>query len=329
LVIVHSSRKWGTKIRKLTQEEFLLRLKDRLGDKYDYSHVEYTGMHNNVILKCPIHGEWRATPSNLLRASIACPECIPKLRTNKTQISQDEFLCAIKNIHGDKYDFTSTKYVNYKTRVIVRCRIHGEWLAYPTHLLHGSGCKKCAIDALAQVRRLTTNEYIVKAKAVHGDTYLYDLIDYKNTNTKIQVVCRKHGKWKTSPSTFLAGSGCPKCKHSSGENKIQNYLEHHNIPYVAQYKDHECKVKNKLSFDFAVFSDEKYTDLSALVEFDGAQHYIAVDYFGGEERLNKIQKYDAVKNEYCLTNNIKLIRIPYTEMENINSILDRELKIEN
>ena len=286
-------------------------------------------MHNNVILKCPTHGEWEATPSNLLRASIACPKCILKLRVNKTHISPAEFLGVLKDLHGDRYDFTDTKYVNYKTRVTVRCKVHGKWLAYPAHLLNGSGCKKCANDVLAQAKRLTTDEYILKAKLVHGDTYLYDYIDYKNMRTKIRVVCKKHGEWETSPNSFLTGSGCPKCKHSNGEDKIQIYLEQHNVPYIAQYKEHECRAKNKLAFDFAVFHDIDCKDIKAFIEFDGAQHYISVDYFGGEPRLEKIQKYDKLKNEYCLTNNIKLVRIPYTEMNNIENILDKELKVES
>jgi hypothetical protein len=66
-----------------------------------------------------------------------------------------------------------------------------------------------------------------------------------------------------------------------------------------------------------------------LLEFDGPQHYKSVGYFGGDVAFEKIQIRDKIKDEYCLTNNIRLVRIRYDEMNDIDSILDKELQVES
>ena len=62
-----------------------------------------------------------------------------------------------------------------------------------------------------------------------------------------------------------------------------------------------------------------------LIEYDGIQHYEAVEIFGGIPAFKKRQKRDQIKNQYCKDNNIKLIRIPYWDYDNIETILEKEL----
>jgi len=62
-----------------------------------------------------------------------------------------------------------------------------------------------------------------------------------------------------------------------------------------------------------------------LIEYDGIQHFKPIKYFGGEEKFKFQQKTDFIKNEYCKNNNIKLLRIPYWEFDNIKLILAKEL----
>ena len=67
-------------------------------------------------------------------------------------------------------------------------------------------------------------------------------------------------------------------------------------------------------------------DLNIAIEYDGIQHYQPVVTFGGEEAFAELKLNDAFKTEYCYKNNIKLIRIPYTEYNTISEFLDNELK---
>ena len=60
-------------------------------------------------------------------------------------------------------------------------------------------------------RKLTTKKVIERIKEVHGDFYNYTKVDYKNRNTKVVVICEKHGEWKTTTEQLYRGQGCPEC----------------------------------------------------------------------------------------------------------------------
>ena len=77
-----------------------------------------------------------------------------------------------------------------------------------------------------------------------------------------------------------------------------------------------------LPFDFVIFDKG---GISMLIEFDGIQHHEPVERFGGEEAFEKVQKHDKIKTEFCEQSNIKLVRIPYWEIDNVGSILSKEL----
>ena len=68
-----------------------------------------------------------------------------------------------------------------------------------------------------------------------------------------------------------------------------------------------------LRFDFAIFN--KQHQLIQLIEYDGKQHYIPVEKFGGEKAFNHLKLNDERKNKYCKEHNIKLVRIPYTNLD--------------
>lgn len=74
-----------------------------------------------------------------------------------------------------------------------------------------------------------------------------------------------------------------------------------------------------LRFDFYL------SDYNILIEYNGKQHYYSIPYFGGEDTLKRQKVNDAIKEKYCQDNNIKLIRIPYWDFNNIESILEIEV----
>ncbi len=118
------------------------------------------------------------------------------------------------------------------------------------------------------------------------------------------------------------GIGCPLCKISKGEMKINNYLQNNKILFKNQKTFHNCRSlkNNLLKFDFYLI------DYNICIEYDGEFHYIPL--FNNEkyqENLIKTQYHDKIKTQYCLDNNIKLIRIPYWEFNNIETILEKEI----
>ena len=106
---------------------------------------------------------------------------------------------------------------------------------------------------------------------------------------------------------------CGCASESAGELKIRQELEKWNIIFKTQYRIKEFNINSP--FDFAIF--DKNEKLLALIEYDGEQHFKVVDFFGGEEKFLQQKENDEKKNKWCKENNIKLVRIPYSEYDNI------------
>ena len=105
---------------------------------------------------------------------------------------------------------------------------------------------------------------------------------------------------------------CGCASQSSGELKIIQLLTEYNIDFKTQYRISDFNISSP--FDFALFQNGK---LLGLIEYDGEQHFISVDFFGGKEKFKLQQQRDKNKNEWCKKNNIRLIRIPYTDYDNL------------
>jgi hypothetical protein len=125
------------------------------------------------------------------------------------------------------------------------------------------------------------------------------------------------------------GGRCPICNESKGEQNIRHWLENNNIVFEKEYKFEDLKDIYYLRFDFAIFEDEEKTKLKCLIEYDGMQHFKWIKTFQTKMEFELQQEHDKIKNNYCIQNNIKLIRIPYYEFDNIEKILDEELRSYN
>ena len=102
------------------------------------------------------------------------------------------------------------------------------------------------------------------------------------------------------------------CINSKGENKIRNILTILKIDFTQQKTFNDLKYKYKLRFDFFL------PDYNCCIEYNGIQHYKAIEYFGGEKSLKEQKEKDNLKRQWCKENNIKLIEIPYTDYDKIN-----------
>lgn len=129
------------------------------------------------------------------------------------KLTQTEFVSRAKEIHGDKYDYSNSIYVNSSTKLIVICRKHGQFLTAPSTHIMGKrrGCPKCGYDSVRKKMSYTHEEYIAKAIAKHNNYYDYSKTLYINSKNKIVVTCLKHGDFITDPSHHLQGIGCFKC----------------------------------------------------------------------------------------------------------------------
>lgn len=112
---------------------------------------------------------------------------------------------------------------------------------------------------------------------------------------------------------------CGCLRSSFGETAIKRILDENNISYNKEYEFPELVSENQvpLRFDFVIFDSNGY--ISRIIEYDGEQHYLEkTNNFWKNDSLEKRQKRDKQKNEYCLKHNYSLVRIPYWEKNNIS-----------
>lgn len=132
-------------------------------------------------------------------------------------LTTEEFIQRARKVHGDKYDYSKVEYIDNRTKVCIICPEHSEFMQQGGSHLDGRGCPECAKFRTGQSRRMTKEQFIEKAIALHGDKYDYSKVDYQGSKNKVCIICPIHGEFWQQPNGHLSGHKCPKC---SNENKV-------------------------------------------------------------------------------------------------------------
>lgn len=135
------------------------------------------------------------------------------------KLSTAEWIARAREKHGDRYDYSRAVYEGADRKLIVACRLHGEFETHPSTHIRAGGCPACAGKGSNPDGSLTTEEFISRAKALHGSEYDYSKSCYVNAHTKIDIVCRQHGLFSQTPGNHLSGRGCPTCAQESRAEK--------------------------------------------------------------------------------------------------------------
>lgn len=260
--------------------------------------------------------QYLVTPHNFLTGR-RCPKC-----SIHPPVSLDTVKETIKNIYGDEYKVISDTYIKNSIKMKFQHTICGN-IFESTYMnmkaKRNQHCPYCGKkfrtteDFKNDVFNLTKDEYSVLGKFKTVDDHI--LMKHNLCSNEYLV----------APKRFLCGDRCPKCSKSKGEDKLELELKKYNIDYIIQYKFKDCKLQRPLTFDFYL---QKY---NILIEFDGQQHFELFQPGGTkEEYFNNIQR-DDIKTIYTLDNKIPLLRIPYTELNNIEKIIEKlnQFLIEN
>ena len=242
----------------------------------------------------------------------------------KRILTTKEFIEKSKNIHKSKYDYSHVIYVKSIELVKIACPRHGIFLQSPHLHLSGYGCRGCSIDRAKSRYTSNLSEFVEKAIKVHGVNFKYTKAIYITARIKMIITCIKHGDFLQSPDSHLRGHGCIKCFSSKPEKVIRSFLKNHNICFEEQVRFNSCKDKRTLPFDFVL---EK---IKTIIEYNGELHYkrFFFNSYGRKKRFNDLKttkRHDAIKTRWAKDNGYRLLRIPYTEFNNIEAILTREL----
>lgn len=298
-----------------------------MGIKFDYKFIfeyiqsngymllsnEYINTHSKILIKCNKGHEFEMTFNNFKKGQ-RCPLCsrinqnrVVKNPNNKKH--SDEF---VKNLVEQRGYKLLEPYVNKRTKLKLECPNGHYHEIRIDSFQNGSGCKQCMINKMKN-----DSDLIIKKLKDMGYN---PLSAYTGVKDKIKFLCVNGHEFETTYDNIMSGyGGCPICKGSSGEQRISNFLIAKEIKFITQYRFDDCKYQHTLPFDFYL------PDLNILIEYDGELHYKSIEHFGGIERFNEGRIRDDIKTRYSNEHNIRLIRIPYWEKDNIERILENEL----
>lgn len=256
--------------------------------------------------------------------SYRCRECFVK----EKRLTYDTI---IKDVESAGYLLSTKKneYTNGNTRIKYICPAHGEQSMRASNFHNGKRCPKCHFEN-ARKRFSFSQEKVCEIINSMGGELLnpHDYINQDIKNLNIKCPRCHENIFTTSLKHFKqhGGQSCPQCyrKESVGERRIRQWLENNNIIYVSEKWFDDCRDKNPLPFDFYLPTK------NIIIEFDGKQHFEETHFFSNQNKeINSITSYtqyhDIIKNEYCKSNNINLIRIPYTQINNIETILKEKI----
>lgn len=308
--------------RKLTQKEFI----DKMHQIHPNIEVLSTYINNATKVKCKClkcGNVWDVIPRNLLRSikPSGCPICFRKKKANMQRINPSQFVNRM-NIVNPNIEIIDT-YIDYNTKLLCKCKIcQNTFYKDPSHLLRGQGCPYCSKQSTINARRGNKGKFVNSARKVHGDNY--SKVNYINSRTKVCIICPKHGEFWQKPNNHLQGQNCPRCKNSKGEDKVSQVLDSLKITYIKQYQINTIFKNHKIIVDFYF----QYNGIKYIIEYNGIQHYMPIERFGGAVQFNYQKARDEYLRHFCMINYINLIEIPYTiKISDIEEIINTNLKI--
>lgn len=291
-------------MRSLPLTEFLRRARKIHGDRYQYNVRTYQSATAKMTIICPLHGSFRQSPFNHLKGH-RCNKCASQIAGDKNALSESQVMERLARIHGQRFRVIGEyKRLNTPTQVLcTACGLQRE--SRLADLLNGDGiackCSKCY--------RRNTETFIAEAIETHGaGQYDYTATQFVTVKKPVLIHCNScDTNFTQTPEIHLMGCGCPKCAQPKGERDVARWLDDNEFGYEIQKKFDTCRHYRLLPFDFYIPS------LRTLVEYDGAQHFRAVEWFGGEKAFERTQKRDAIKNKWATEHGYTLIRIRYDE----------------
>ena len=280
--------------KALTRDSFIEKAREKFNGRYSYDKVDYVDYKTEIIITCPIHGDFMQRPSNHLKGH-GCPQCAK----NGVRPTLEAFRARFSDKMINLSEFEYKRATDAGKCLCERCG--NVWYTTPMSLMKGSGCPRCAKERRVMKRTSNIDEFIRKIQEKHGINYDFSEAKYVNAITKMAVICPSHGKFFITPNDLLSGHGCPICSSSRLESEVRKILSENNIDFEEQKRFEWLRLKKPLSLDFYLPKQ------NIAIECQGIQHYKAIERFGGEEELVRIKNRDFIKKELCEKEGITLV----------------------
>jgi len=252
----------------------------------------------------------------------------------RPRMTQEEYIKRANELHNYAYLYDKTVYAGMEHNIVVVCPVHGDFEVLASNhtkvlkrkpTLSPCGCPRCGRDKVISRNKagvLPWSEFVSKANDTHNNRYTYIQDGYAGINRSVTICCPTHGLFVQNGLNHVRGTGCPKCKNSRGQTMVAKALTRLNVAYIPEHTFDDCRGDTMaLRFDFYIPSH------NTIIEYDGEQHFKPVRFHTkmseemARQLLTETQRRDSIKDEYAARNGIRMVRIPYTEQQNITSII--------
>ena len=232
------------------------------------------------------------------------------------------------------YDYTVLGIDEEKTKRLKRthykCRCHSCKQEFSPRIekINNYDLLVCCKDCSPKVRKNKYPKIKIEKDKIIGDFLILEKLGFaKGPQThenywKCKCIYCSQEK-EINAAHLKAGQNTCNCRHQSkGERKIESLLIENKIPFKREFIFSDLSNRR---FDFAILKNNK---VEYLIEYDGEQHFSESSFCN--DSLVERRKRDEEKNSYCLKNNIPLIRIPYTILNDLtleDVLLDSKYKL--
>lgn len=273
---------------------------------------KYEGNNKPLIIECPFGHITEGMTFGNFKKGCRCCKCNKKEKYKLEEVKE--------YIESFGYKLLSTEYIKNDKPLLVQCnKGHQPYKVRFNSFQQGKRCPYCYKEHKHEYKKFSykyVKEYI--------ESFGYKLLskEYNGICDKLLLKCPFGHQYYVSFNNFKnSGCRCPICNISKGEQRIMDYLNKNNINYIYNepyFNDLLSPLGNPLRPDFII------EDKKIWIEYDGEFHY---ENKMNEEEFKKLQIHDKIKNQYAIKNSWKLIRIPYWDYDNVEEILNKELKM--
>lgn len=297
-----------------------------------------------VLLRCNEHNcepfEQDIQDAMILRRSKKCPECLSIIQSENTRIPISGLNNRIKNsknpVIRDKQ--VVIRYEDHlrndkNSMLIVKCNLFGHHKNLYSQTAFSIGknnkCPECS--KTREYKRKAGENLVEKINNIliekNNSFSFFGSID-RNDKSIIfyELICKNCECSEWEREKYVSSVKCKVCypNDTTGESRVIEYLNFLKVAFKKQKKFPGLKNEKELKCDFFI------PKLNLIIEFDGHQHYYPVDYFKGFKSFKKTIKCDWIKNRYALKNSINILRIPFKEYVNMETLIDDAItKINN
>jgi len=154
------------------------------------------------------------------------------------KLTTSEYIEKAKKAHGDKYDYSNVTYISSQTKIEIVCAVHGPFFQTPNSHLTGCECPICGEENGRKSNRLTTADFIARARKIHFDAYDYSLVKYTVNSEPVTIICKLHGKFEQNAYAHIHPSkmsGCPACSRKGYSSKALVWIKSQPKSHLIQH----------------------------------------------------------------------------------------------